>query len=254
MDKRAGMLEGKVLFLAGAGPKMGAATARIAAREGAKVVLVARTSGRNDELARSIRDAGGQALPLICDFTDRAQLKAAVDAALSEYGRIDSVFYNAAFYDHDQSSLEFDEATWEASMGVNLRAPLELARLVVPTMVQNGGGSLVFNSSASSLTAEETRMFYGVSKSALNAVIRFIATNFGRQGVRANGILPFVFAAFGEAEARMNCLGRSGTAEEIGEVVAFLCSDRSSIITGELIHLDGGQFARAQWPSVRPNR
>lgn len=255
MDRsnKAGLLEGKVLLIAGVGPGMGTATAQIAAREGARVVLTARHFERISDIAELIRSAGGEALPVACDLTDREQIAAAVGTALREYGRIDSVFYNAAFYDHNQSDLAFDEKTWERSMGINLRGPLEVARLIVPSMIEHGSGSFVFNSSAASLTAEETRMFYGISKAGLNAAIRYIATNYGAKGIRANGIFPFVFGGeIGEAASWMNCIGRSGTAEEIGEVVVFLCSDRASIITGELIHLDGGQFAKAKWPSVRP--
>jgi NAD(P)-dependent dehydrogenase (short-subunit alcohol dehydrogenase family) len=253
---RAGLLEGKVLFVAGVGPGMGAATAQIAVREGAKVVLAARSADTTAAVAKSVRQAGGEALPLQCDFADRKQVEAAIEKALKAYGRVDAAFYNAAYYDHHQSTLDFDEATWNASMGVNLRGPMELARALIPSMIENGGGSFVFNSSGASFCAESTRLFYGVSKAGLNAVLRFIATNYGKHNIRANGVLPFVFGEEGMETPswvkRLNGLGRAGSAEEIAEAVIFLCSSRSSMITGDILHLDGGQFAKAMWPTFAP--
>ncbi|MGH2830198.1 MAG: SDR family NAD(P)-dependent oxidoreductase, partial [Candidatus Binatia bacterium] len=91
------MLENKVLFVAGVGPMMGAATARIAAREGARVALAARSAEIVDKTADEIRGAGGSALALRCDLAVADQLRGAVEATVAEYGRIDAVFYNAAF-------------------------------------------------------------------------------------------------------------------------------------------------------------
>src|SRR5262249_2994997 len=96
--------------------------------------------------------------------------------------------------------------------------------------------------------AEDVRIGYGVSKAGMNAFTRFLASRYGRQGIRANAVLPFV--AEGEVAvkpAAHNCLGRSGTAEEIGEAGGFLASDRAAIITGQVIHLDGGLSVRALW-------
>jgi NAD(P)-dependent dehydrogenase (short-subunit alcohol dehydrogenase family) len=138
---------------------------------------------------------------------------------------------------------------WQQAMDVNFGGAMTLTRAVVPLKIERGGGAFVYNSSGASLQAEEIRPGYGIAKSALNAMMRFVAGRYGREGVRANAILPFVYEGPGaEVLGSMNCLGRSGTADEIAEVVVFLCSDRASIITGELIHLDGGLTARAAWP------
>lgn len=245
-----GELAGKILFIAGVGPQMGSATAKIAAREGAKVVLAARSAGTSDELVREIREAGGEALALQCDLTDRTSIKQAVDATLDAFGRIDRVFYNAGFYDNEHDSIEIDDDLWDMTMDVNLNGALYLSRLVVPAMAERGDGALVFNSSAASLVAGQVRFGYQVAKAGVNALTRFIAAKYGRQGVRANGTLPFVVGGdVGRVAASINCIGRSGEAEEIGEAVVFLLSDRASVITGQVIHLDGGVFARASWPT-----
>lgn len=245
-----GELAGKVLFIAGVGPMMGSATARIAAREGAKVAVAARGQAECEKVVREIAAMGGEAVALQCDLTDRASLAAAVERAVAALGPIDCVFYNAGYYDNQHDSVHVDEEVWQMTMDVNFNGALALAQLTIPSMVERGGGSFVFNSSAASLVAGQVRFGYQVSKAGVNALTRFIAGKYGRQGIRANATLPFVVGGeVGRVTSSLNCIGRSGTAEEIGEAVVFLLSDRASIITGEIIHLDGGVFARAPWPT-----
>jgi NAD(P)-dependent dehydrogenase (short-subunit alcohol dehydrogenase family) len=248
--ERRGELDGKVLFIAGVGPQMGSATARIAVREGAIVALAARSVDAVEALARELRDLGGQAVALQCDLTERQSIRAAVDKSIDAFGRIDRVFYNAGFYDNEHESIEIDDELWQMTMDVNLNGALYLSRLTIPGMVERGDGAFVFNSSAASLVAGQVRFGYQVSKAGVNALTRFIAAKYGRQGVRANATLPFVVGGeVGRVTASINCIGRSGYAEEIGEAVVFLLSDRASIITGQIIHLVGGVFARASWPT-----
>jgi NAD(P)-dependent dehydrogenase (short-subunit alcohol dehydrogenase family) len=243
-------LDGKVLFLAGVGPQMGSATALIAAREGAKVALAARTANVSEEVAAAIRAKGGSAIALQCDLTKEPSLRAAVDATTAALGPIDCVFYNAGFYDNQHSSIEIDPDLWQLTMDVNFNGALLLAQLTLPAMVERGAGAFVFNSSAASIVAGQVRFGYQVSKAGINALTRFIAAKYGRQGIRANATLPFVVGGeVGAVAGSQNCIGRSGTAEEIGEAVVFLLSDRASIITGQIIHLDGGLFSRASWPT-----
>jgi NAD(P)-dependent dehydrogenase (short-subunit alcohol dehydrogenase family) len=243
------LLDDKVMLIAGVGPSMGSATAVVAAREGAKVALLARRAETCGRIADAIRADGGSAIALQCDVADAAAVHEAVHMVLAEWGRVDAVFYNAASYDHKNTDVDVDEATWRRAMDVNFGGAMTLTRAVVPSMLVHGGGVFVYNSSSASLQAEDVRPGYGISKSALNALMRFVAARYGREGIRANAILPFVYDGPGaEAMGAMSSLGRSGTADEIAEVVVFLCSDRASIITGELIHLDGGISTRATWP------
>ncbi len=249
------LLQDKVLFMAGVGPLMGEATARIAAREGARVAVAARSTDTIDRLAEDIRTAGGEAIAVQCDLTDEGQLKAALDKTVTEFGTITSVFYNAPFYDHAHTGLDIDPELWQTTMDVNLMGALSTARLTVPGMIENGGGAFVFNSSAAGLYADGVRLGYSVSKAGLDAVVRHIARKYGPDGVRANCVYPFVMPPEVPAEmvkgfTDLNCLKRSGTAEEIGNAVTFLLSDRASIITGQCIYLDGGLFSRAHWPEI----
>lgn len=245
-----GILTGRTLFLAGAGPQIGAATAHIAAREGARVALAARRIDVAEDIASAVRAAGGQAVAIQCDVTRDDDVDAALDATRSEFGAIDTVFFNAAYYDNRQASIDIDDDMWDTSMEVNLNAAVRVARRTVPAMIERGGGSFVFTSSAASIVAGDTRFGYQVSKAGLNAVTRFVAGKYGRHGIRANAVLPFVLEGpVGAAAASLNCLGRSPTADEIGEAVVFLLSDRAAVITGQQIHLDGGLFVRAPWPT-----
>lgn len=243
-------LAGKVLFVAGVGPHMGSATARIAAREGAKVALAARSTANSHETARQIEEEGGTAIVVQCDLTEPDSIRAAVAATQQQLGPIDCVFYNAGFYDNEHDSIEIDEALWQTTMDVNLNGALLLTRLTIPSMVERGWGSFVYNSSAASLVAGQVRFGYQVAKAGVNALTRFVAAKYGRQGIRANATLPFVVGGeVGQVTASINCIGRSGYPDEIGEAVVFLLSDRASLITGQIIHLDGGVFARASWPT-----
>jgi NAD(P)-dependent dehydrogenase (short-subunit alcohol dehydrogenase family) len=229
---------------------MGSSTARIAVREGAKVALAARSIELSQALAEELRAAGGEAIAIECDLTDRSSIRAAVDQATAALGPITRVFYNAGYYDNEHDSIEVDEEIWQTTMDVNFNGALWLAQLTVPSMLEQGGGAFVFNSSAASLVAGQVRFGYQVAKAGVNALVRFIASKYGRQGIRANATLPFVVGGeVGRIAASMNCIGRSGTADEIGEAVVFLLSDRASIITGHILHLDGGIFARAGWPT-----
>jgi NAD(P)-dependent dehydrogenase (short-subunit alcohol dehydrogenase family) len=247
------LLEGKVMFIAGVGPHIGAATAQIAAREGARVALAARNPERLEQVARSIRDEGGSAIALPCDLASAEQRRSAVDTTIRELGPIDAVFYNAAFYALDpegQDIVDIDDETWDMAMEVNLDGAIHLTRLTIGSMIERGGGTFVYTSSNSAVVGEEIHLSYAVSKAGLNALTRFVASRYGRQGIRANAIFPFVVEGeFGQKIGALSCLGRSGTSEEVGEVVTFLSSNRSSIITGQEIHTDSGLQVKAHWPS-----
>ena len=143
-DNGNGLLKGKVLFVAGVGPQMGKATALVAAREGARVVLAARREKTINRVADTIREAGGEALALQCDLAIEDEIISAIDATIAEFGRVDAVFYNAAAYDDAHDALDIDEELWQKTMAINFRGTISIARLVVPSMVENGGGAFVF--------------------------------------------------------------------------------------------------------------
>lgn len=248
-----GLLQGRTMFLAGVGRQIGSASALIAAREGAKVALVARTSETTGDLVERIRSSGGDAIALTCDLGERIQLEEAVRRTTRELGPIDAVFYNAAHSNRanaEEDPFELDDHAWSSSLNVNLRGAALLAALTIPSMVEHKRGSFVFTSSSSSLVGEEVGLSYGVFKAGLNALTRSIASRYGRDGIRANAIVPLVIEGrAGHPTAALTCLGRSGTPDEVGEVVVFLSSDRAGAVTGQMVHADCGLQAKAHWPS-----
>ena len=155
-----GELAGKVLFVAGVGPYMGSATALIAAREGARVAVAARGTEQPEVVVRLIREAGGEAIALQCDLTDRSAIEQAVAETKAALGPIDRVFYNAGFYDNEHDSIDVDEDVWQMTMDVNYNGAHWLARAVMPGMLEKGNGAFVFNSSAASLVAGQVRFGY----------------------------------------------------------------------------------------------
>lgn len=255
IETGSGLLAGKVVFLVGVGPLMGQAVARTAAKEGARVAIAARSMNVIAPLADEINAAGGEALSISVDVTDESTIVAAVEQVSDTMGPITGVFYNAPFYDHAHDGLDIDPALWKTTLDINLMGAISTAKHTVPGMIAAGGGSLVFNSSAAGMYADGVRLGYSVAKAGLDAVVRHIARRYGIDNVRANSLYPFVLPdevpeQIAPGFTGLTCLRRSGTPEEVANAATFLLSERSSFITGEGVHVDGGLFRRAHWPEM----
>jgi NAD(P)-dependent dehydrogenase (short-subunit alcohol dehydrogenase family) len=217
------------------------------------VAIGDRDLGRAREVARDIAGAGGSAIALGCDVREPEEIALFVDAAAAEFGGIDGLDHNAAWTHPvlDTDALTTDLGVWDRVLNTNTRGALLLARHAIPKMIQRGGGAIVNISSGASTIGEATRVAYGVSKAAINQLTRHLAARFGREGIRANAIAPGfirtesstagVSEAFQDQLAKQNPSGRLGEAADVAKVVAFLLSDASSYINGQLIHVDGGQ-------------
>ena len=251
-------LNGKVAIVTGGGGGIGGATARALAREGAAVLVV----DVNEEAAVTVVDtitgAGGRAVVFRADLSDEGQAVAAVDAATSQFGRLDVLHNNAAltdsdFLSEDKAVTELSVDVWERTMEVNLRSQMLMCKHGVPQMVKVGGGSIINMSSGASLKGDRTRTAYGVSKSGVNALTMYVATSHGKQGIRVNTILPglvitdAVRAHLDEkilaSLSKATLTPSVGQPEDIADVVVFLASDESRYITGQMIPVDGGMSA-----------
>ena len=205
-----------------------------------------------ESVAEDVRTVGGRAMSGRCDVRDEQDVAAFVELAVAAFGGIDAVDHNAA-WSHprlDTDAVGVDLGVWDRVLEVVTRGALLLARAAIPHMAARGGGSIVTISSGTSTIGESTRVAYGVSKAALNQLTRHLAVRYGRDGIRANAIAPgFILTATAaanvpqEAQQRLaaaNPTGRLGTPDDIAQVVAFLCSDASAYVNGQVLHVDGG--------------
>jgi NAD(P)-dependent dehydrogenase (short-subunit alcohol dehydrogenase family) len=254
------VLTGRVAVITGAASGIGAATARGLAQAGASVVLADINDVGAESVAQQIRDAGGDATFVHTDVADEAQIEAVMAAAVEVFGRLDILHNNAAdlsagLFARDRTIEAMDVDTWERTFTVNLRGQMLCAKHAVPLMVRGGGGSIINMSSTASLVGDEVRLAYGAAKSAVNSMTRSIAVSHGKQGVRCNAIAAgFVLTPPAreqvppwllETYASNSLLPELGTPEAIADVVLFLASDQSRLITGQVINVDGGSLAHA---------
>ncbi len=250
-------LENKVALITGGGTGIGAATARLFAREGAKVVVTGR---RPEPIEAVAAEVGGVAVA--GDTSDPAHVAAAVAAAVETFGGLD-VLVTSAGMGIEGSVGDMDDADWHRVFDVNLTGPMMLTRAALPAMLERGGGSIVLVASVNGMAAAPDSAAYDVSKAGLIALARAIAVDYGSRGIRANALCPgWVMTPMGDGS--MDELGaangldrqgaydlatadvpmrRAGTAEEMAACCLFLASDESSIVSGTSLVADGGGMA-----------
>jgi NAD(P)-dependent dehydrogenase (short-subunit alcohol dehydrogenase family) len=184
-----------------------------------------------------------------CDVAEPEQVRAAVDAIVTRFGRIDALVNNAGIADF-RPILETDFETWSRILAVNLTGPFLCTQACAPVMLAGGGGSVINIVSISGLRASTLRTAYGTSKAGLMQLTRQQAAELGNRGIRVNAVAPGpVDTAMAKKvhtpEIRADYhqaipLNRYGTEAEIAEVVFFLASDRASYVNGQVIAVDGG--------------
>jgi NAD(P)-dependent dehydrogenase (short-subunit alcohol dehydrogenase family) len=253
------LLSGRVAVVTGAASGIGAATARRLAEEGASVVLADINDAAAEGVVEEIHGAGGEALFVHTDVALEADVEAVMAAAKEAFGRLDILHNNAAdlsagLFARDRTIDVMDVETWERTFTVNLRGQMLCAKHAMPHLVRGGHGSIINMSSTSSLVGDEVRLAYG-AESAVNSMTRSIAVSHGKQGVRCNAIAAgFVLTPPAreqvppwllETYAQNSLLTELGTPEAIADVVIFLASDQSRLITGQVINVDGGSLAHA---------
>ena len=251
-----GLLTGKVAFITGAGRGIGAAAARLFAREGAQVLLAARTEAQLKAVTEEIRAAGGIADYVVCDLADADSVRAAVDRTVDRYGRLDVAFNNGATILPPGPMDQVKPADFDDLYAVNLRGPwLAMVAEVAAIRATAGTGAIVNNSSIGSLMGNPELPAYGAMKRAVNSLTESAAITYGPEGIRVNAIAPghtltemirtweAHSPGLGERLKARTPLRRAAEPAEIAQAAAWLLSDRASFVTGTILRVDGGARA-----------
>tara|TARA_A100001037_G_C15115995_1_gene621413 strand:+ start:440 stop:1198 length:759 start_codon:yes stop_codon:yes gene_type:complete len=252
------MLEGKTTIVTGAARGIGAAFARAFADRGASVVAC--DLRECEETVETIRAAGGRAISASIDVTDLPSCERVAEFALAQYGRIDGLMNNAAMYGNLSSgSFEsIDEDEWDACMRVNVKGLWHCAKVVVPAMREQGGGSIVNIASLAAIWGIPNALHYSASKAGVIGFTRGLARELGRDNIRVNAIAPSLVDTPGTEEMvgeenlerfqgvilDQQTLRRTMQPDDLVGMASFLVSDDSAFVTGQTLNVDGGWVYR----------
>ena len=248
-------LEGKVALISGGARGMGAVEAGLFAKEGARVVIgdVLEAEGRQTEA--EINEMGGECLFVRLDVTSEADWRAAVDTAVTRYGKLDLLVNNAGIVLR-KGIEETTEEEWDRVMEVNAKGVFLGTKAAIPEMRRAGGGSIINISSVAGLIGSARAAAYGASKGAVRIFTKSTAVQYAKEGIRANSVhpgiidtpmtVPTILTDDSSREAQMDRtpLGRLGQSEDVAYGVLFLASDESSFMTGSELIIDGGLTAQ----------
>ncbi|RYI99102.1 MAG: SDR family oxidoreductase [Acetobacteraceae bacterium] len=247
----AGVLDGKVALVTGAGKNIGRAIALQLARDGATVVV----NGRSDLAAiqavvSEIEAMGGQALAQQADVSDEAAVARMMAAIESSLGGVDIAVLNAGLR-RQTPFLQMELAEWKEILSVALDGAFILSRAVAPQMIRRGGGAIVGLSGISTHVGTPNRVHVSASKSGLEGLMRALAVELAPHGIRCNSVSPGSIdtqrgasagAMPGTLAERGIPLQRKGAVEEIAAVVRMLVGPEGGYVTGQTIHVNGGAF------------
>ncbi|WP_391118610.1 SDR family NAD(P)-dependent oxidoreductase [Psychrobacillus sp. L3] len=247
-------VQGKVALVTGGASGIGLSTAQLLAKEGAKVVIADFNVDGAKEAAENIKSQGGEAVSIFLDASKEESIKEAVEFTVNHYGSLTVLYNNVGMTnlkkDLDVVNMDLDE--WDKLMNVNTKSVLLGSRFAIPHMIKAGGGSIINTASMAAFASDSVRSAYGASKAAVVQLTKYIATQYGRDNIRCNGVAPGLILtpaaknnlppALLDIFGKYNALPYHGEADDIGNTVLFLASDESKFITGQTIQVEGGHY------------
>lgn len=252
-------LKNKVAIVAGASRGIGAVTALRLASEGAAVVI-AGPPGEIEGTAAVVEQAqasGGQAIAATFDAAEDSSFVALMEKAIEVFGGVD--IFHANFADqsiifNDTNAIDVDVGVLDRTLDINLKGMARATRHALPALIARGGGAMIYSSSAAATMGDVERPCYAMAKAGIGALVRHVANRWGREGIRANAILPgYIMTpavlktlpqAMAEDMRRRTPAPRLGTSEDIAAMVAMLGSSDGEWINGQMISVDGGLTMR----------
>lgn len=247
-------LKGKTALITGGGEGIGKATALLFSREGAKVGIMGRTKSKLDDTA-GMSDGSGEIRAFQGDVSREEDVKRVVDEFVSSFGKIDILFNNAGILEAGTVVTTSSEV-WDRTMNINLKGVFLMSKYVVPVMAENGGGSIINNSSVLGMVGMENCVAYNATKGAVRQVSRSMAIDHAKDNIRVNSVCPGYIKTKMDVEfmgnppdaeeqldriaAEMIPLVRRAEPEEVGYAVLYLASDESKYVTGSDLVIDGG--------------
>jgi len=251
-------VDGKVAIVTGAGMGMGAATARLLAARGAKVIVSDINEAAAADTLETILSAGGSAALVVCDVTDEAQVEALVARTVENFGRLDCAVNNAAITPDILPIAEADMAVFDKVLNVDLRSVMLCMKYEIRQfLAQNSQGSIVNVGSVSSFRPQPNNAAYVAAKHGVIGLTKTGSLEYAPKGIRVNAVLPGAIDTpmlrgaletngFTEEEfaPALSLFGRFGRPEEVGEASVWLCSDAASYVTGHSLAVEGGYLTR----------
>ena len=247
-------LKGKTIIVTGGGGGIGGSTCQRLAQEGAKVAVLDRDLSAAQKTSAQITEAGGTALALACDITQRTDIDAALAQIEAQLGPVD-VLVNNAGWDVFKPFTQTDEHEWERLIAINLTGALHMHHAVLPRMVERRAGRIVNIASDAARVGSSGEAVYAACKGGLVSFSKTIAREHARHGISVNVVCPgptetALFAGFAdaapnpeklrEAFVRAIPLGRMGQPQDLAGAIAFFASDDAGFITGQVLSVSGG--------------
>jgi NAD(P)-dependent dehydrogenase (short-subunit alcohol dehydrogenase family) len=246
--------DNKAIVVTGGALGIGQATCELLAERGALVAILDWDELAGNQTCDNIARSNGKAIFEKVDVSDFRAVEKAVSKAVGTFGHVDSLVVSAGIQRYGTAVSTTDEQ-WDEVLNVNLRGAWNVAKAVIPHLIDSGGGTVVNVSSVQALASQQNVLAYTISKHGLLGLTRSIAMDFARQNIRANAVCPgtvdtpmLEWAASLDPDPRsvyeackqMHPIGRIAKPREIAEVVAFLAHESSSFVTGAVWTVDGG--------------